>query len=537
MNKLNHFLLFVFLLAVVALTGCTVSEQNKIGSFTLSGLTADKIIVTDVIPKYETGKGITDYSTAFETKTIAVKGGKATIELGESPVFIELGSSYPKAVLADYENSPFGFNPANVFIQGYPNNGFVDASNIGVKWHRGGLYVFWFMVQQDINIPTYDFTKYDGQWKKVPEDINILANIEIAPTPLISPRENKDRNLSEREKALKYVKEGSFLPTDEEKYVAFVHAAVERYDGDGIDDMPGLKNPVKYWQVGNEPPRGLTNYAEFLKLTYDAIKESCSDCTVLIGGVPGMPPVSLYLSQFDQSYIPILNKVAELGKSFDIFDFHWYGNADGDYKGAEEVYNYIKQKLDALGISHGEYWITEMGAYSGDPSGEAKNVFSYQTEAQQAGDYLKRFVFSLSLGIKKIFPAFGLVEGFKHNDGYFDHTGLIYDGEESNDLGKGVKKLGYYTYKLMTEKLEGSEWDNIEVISDGANNIYAYKFNRKDLGKPVYVAWKDDFGEESKQETAAQKPEAKSGAKGKCGDGVCGPVEKANPEVCPQDCK
>ncbi|MBI2130025.1 hypothetical protein HYU07_07405, partial [Candidatus Woesearchaeota archaeon] len=87
------------------------------------------------------------------------------------------------------------------------------------------------------------------------------------------------------------------------------------------------------------------------------------------------------------------------------------------------------------------------------------------------------------------------------------------------------------------EKLEGSEWDNIEVISDGANNIYAYKFNRKDLGKPVYVAWKDDFGEESKQETAAQKPEAKSGAKGKCGDGVCGPVEKANPEVCPQDCK
>jgi len=26
-------------------------------------------------------------------------------------------------------------------------------------------------------------------------------------------------------------------------------------------------------------------------------------------------------------------------------------------------------------------------------------------------------------------------------------------------------------------------------------------------------------------------------SKGKCGDGVCGPVEKANPSVCPQDCK
>ena len=183
-----------------------------------------------------------------------------------------------------------------------------------------------------------------------------------------------------------------------------------------------------------------------------------------------------------------------------------------------------------------EYWITEMGSYSGNPSG-AKDIFSYQTESQQAGDYLKRFVFSISLGIKKIFPAFGLAEGFKHNDGYFDHTGLIYDEEGSNDLGKGVKKLGYYTYKLMTEKLEGSDWDNIETIIDGTNNIYVYKFYRRDLGKPIYVAWKDDFGGEKTEETnAAEKPQQSSGTTGKCGDGVCGPVEKANPNICPQDC-
>jgi len=466
------------------------SGDTETGSFILSGLAANRITVTEAIPKYETGKDVTNYDSAFNKEIINVKNGKATIELGGSPVFIDLDSSYSKANLASYGDSPFGFHPANAFIKGSADNGFTDASNIGIKWARQGLYVFWFIVQPDINLPDYDFTKYDEQWENVPEDINILANIGIAPAALM--RGGSERaDSSETEKAKEYFKDGTFLPTNEEKYVAFVHAAVERYDGDGIDDIPGLKNPVKYWQVGNEPPGGLANYAEFLKLTYDAIKESCSDCKVLIGGVPGLPPASTYLSQFDSSYLLILEKAAELGKSFDIFDFHWYGNAVGDYKGAEEVYNHIKQKLNGLGIFPQEYWITEMGAYSGDPSGDAKDVSTYQTEAQQAADYLKRFVFPLSIGIKKIFPAFGLVEGFHHNDGYFDHTGLIYDGGGSDDLGAGVKKLGYYTYKLMTEKLEGSDWNNIETISDGTGNIYVYKFYRKDLGKPVYVAWLD----------------------------------------------
>lgn len=518
---------------VFLINGCEGQNQVKLNSFTLSNLAADNIIVTDAIPKYETGKDVTDYDSAFNRQIINVKNGEASVELGANPVFIELDNSYPKATLADYKDSPFGFHPANVFIKNYPDNGFIDAASIGVKWARQGLYVFWFMVQPDIGIQNYDFTNYDEQWKSVPEDMNILANIAIAPAALM--RGGSERaDLSEIEKAKEYFKDGAHLPGNEESYIAFVHAAVERYDGDGIDDAPGLKNPVKYWQVGNEPPGGLANYAEFLKLTYDAIKESCSDCKVLIGGVPGLPPASTYLSQFDSSYLPILEKAAELGKSFDIFDFHWYGNAAGDYKGSEEAYNHIKQKLNGLGIYPEEYWITEIGAYSGDPAGAGgKENYPYQTESQQAGDYLKRFVFPLSMGIKKIFPAFGLVEGFHHNDGYFDHTGLIYDGEGSDDLGAGVKKLGYYTYKLMTEKLEGSDWNSIEVISEGTNGIYIYKFYRKDLAKPVYVAWKD-AGEESKQETA-RKPEAKSGTKGKCGDGVCGSVEMQSGK-CPEDC-
>jgi membrane protease subunit (stomatin/prohibitin family) len=37
--------------------------------------------------------------------------------------------------------------------------------------------------------------------------------------------------------------------------------------------------------------------------------------------------------------------------------------------------------------------------------------------------------------------------------------------------------------------------------------------------------------------TGGQIQPPAGGATGKCGDGVCGPAEKANPSLCPKDCK
>ena len=86
------------------------------------------------------------------------------------------------------------------------------------------------------------------------------------------------------------------------------------------------------------------------------------------------------------------------------------------------------------------------------------------------------------------------MEGFKHDGGYFDYTGLIYDGQDAGDAGLGVKKLGYYTYKKMTETLEGSDWNSIERIRE-SGDVYIYKFLKN--GHPVYVAWWDYFNDGS----------------------------------------
>jgi hypothetical protein len=385
------------------------------------------------------------------------------------------GRTTPTPTVRDLAlESPFGFHPAEVSKPGYDNNGYGDAENIGVKWTRPGIYAFWFIVQPDLTVQEYDFSDYDQQWSAIPASMTILANISPGPT-------SEGRVLP-----------GSYLPINEAQYIAFVKATVERYDGDGMDDMPGLLNASKYWQVGNEPNTTRSGFAGLQSMTYTAIKEACPDCMVLIGGVPGMP--ADYLSSFDVYYKPILDELS--GKYVDIMDFHWYGNATGDYKGAKEAHDHIRSALNAAGFPAIPMWITEMGSYSGnltDPP-QPPSDYLFQTEHQQALDYFKRFVYPLSFGVKKIFSGFGPMEGFKYDGGYFDYTGLIYDGWGGGDPGLGVKKLAYYTYKKMTEVLEGSDWDAIQTMQE-SDNVYAYKFVKN--GSPVYVAWWDYFEEPS----------------------------------------
>lgn len=384
-------------------------------------------------------------------------------------------------------DSPFGFHPSAVVPSEYKiSSPFDFANDIGIKWDRPVVYFFWFSIQPDLNQPTFKWDNYDKYLKALPNAINLMGNIAIG-----SPRQAASRYTT-------YAKnEKSFLPKDAEAYKQFVKTVVERYDGDGKNDMSGLAKPIKYWQADNEPPHGMTDYAEFLKITYEAVKEADPSAKVIIGGVPGMPPTSDYLKIFDKFYLPILNDLAKSNKKyFDVFDFHWYGNATDDYRGVKEVFEHIKNKVDALGLTPPDgYWITEMGTYSGDPlpmpavPGLISTDYSYQTEKQQAIDLVKRYVYPLSFGIKKIFMAFGLTEGFQNDGGYFDFNGLIYDGKFNNDQGKGVKKLGYYTYKKMTEILEGSDWENIKMVQE-KDGVYVYKFTKSN--KSIWAAWNDN---------------------------------------------
>jgi len=393
------------------------------------------------------------------------------LQLGPTPMVLEASRA------SDALASPFGFHPASVQRAGYPDNGFVDAEAIGVRWHRPPLYAFWFLIQPNLGDPTYDWTLHDQQYGSVPAGMRVLAN--VAP----QGRFDQGRCLP-----------GSWVPIDVPQYAAFVHATVERYDGDGVDDMPGLASPIRHWQVGNEPnDLETSDFDELQRITYLAIKQAAPESSVLIGGVAGFP--AGYVADFDVRYAPILERLS--GGFVDALDFHWYGTAGGEYRlvdtlTSEDVLAHVRATLLGAGFAPDlPLWITEMGSYSGAPQGP----FPPQSERQQAGDVFKRFVFPLARGVSKVFPAFGLMEGFMHDDGYFDHTGLIYDGAGSGDLGLGVKKLGYYTYARMTAGLEGADWSTLALLHDGTGTDHLYLASVERDGRTVHAAWWDTFDE------------------------------------------
>ena len=43
------------------------------------------------------------------------------------------------------------------------------------------------------------------------------------------------------------------LGEQQEAYLSFVRRAVERYDGDGVEDFEGLVEPITVWEIDNEP--------------------------------------------------------------------------------------------------------------------------------------------------------------------------------------------------------------------------------------------------------------------------------------------
>lgn len=135
----------------------------------------------------------------------------------------------------------------------------------------------------------------------------------------------------------------AYVPADLAAYQACVKALVERYDGDGIDDMPGLPAPIRYWEVDNEPdlknsnpPRNARRtydpetfcrpeeYATILLATSSAIRAADSDARILALGLyrPHAARGQAYGAE-------VLQQPGVLA-AFDILSLHTYADDDGE---------------------------------------------------------------------------------------------------------------------------------------------------------------------------------------------------------------
>jgi len=94
---------------------------------------------------------------------------------------------------------------------------------------------------------------------------------------------------------------------------AFVARIAERYDGDGVNDMPGLRAPVRYFQAANEfnsptnrsggwvgAPRDLVSY---INAAHDAVKSANPRAVFVLGGIASFNMDILLLDQNRASFV------------------------------------------------------------------------------------------------------------------------------------------------------------------------------------------------------------------------------------------
>ncbi|CAK8714503.1 hypothetical protein KKHLCK_03565 [Candidatus Electrothrix laxa] len=413
----------------------------------------------------------------------------------------------------------FGIHPSS-------EDNYTYAKDLGINFNREGVYLVWDWVDTDKNgnfslknataAPRDDdpaeeeyIINYDDERQRLLDIDGIPLMNNICPFQAEDQFENEFQN--EEEKAI---------------YQSFVKKVVERYDGDsdlgcsidnGIDcynsgdnefpdqDLISIlqTNSIKYWQVCNDvmdvcdgdecevDENYAQKYAEVMELTYTAVKESCPDCQVLIAGDSSK---DLYPAVYDLL----------AGNYIDIIDKHFF-DYNGDYANIPEEMDFLNYKLESAGFDLDKlrFWITETGTYSGQPvddrdvDEEEKETPPYQTEKEQAQELIKRYAVSFGYGIEKVLWAWGVKDGFNCECCKFDYTGLIYEGNSGpdtcdedgiSDRGEGVKKLAYFSYKMMTQKLK--DFISVETTTS-SNGTYVYKFINNEGGS-VYIGWSEN---------------------------------------------
>jgi hypothetical protein len=154
----------------------------------------------------------------------------------------------------------------------------------------------------------------------------------------------------------------------------FVHQVVSRY-GDR----------VTHWEIWNEPEWDYfwtgtsAEYAQLLKVGYQATKAACSDCTVLFGG--------LHYWENPSYYKWVLNTISDDPDAaannyfFDVMSVHIYSRSSTAY----DIINEIRGGMTAR-VSDHPIWLTETGVPvwddgSVDPSPEKYDYAATQEEA------------------------------------------------------------------------------------------------------------------------------------------------------------
>ncbi len=241
------------------------------------------------------------------------------------------------------------------------------------------------------------------------------------------------------------------------EYSAFLADIVERYDGDGINDMPGLTTPVLFWQIHNEPEgdhcglfrNDAAAFMTLMKTSYELIHQSCPNCKVLNGGA-GIP---LWRESDNLPGTTFWRDYAALGGAqyIDVIAIHYNDGKSAGFGSIDNFETQIRRARELLGPTK-PVWVTEYGVQLGTAGN-----FAGMTEAQAGAWFIRFDAAGLAGGVSRFFPD---AASFTTPD--------------------GRTYLPYYVNRLVEAELGG--FSAATKIASGQ-----YKFTVR--GSDVYVLW------------------------------------------------
>jgi hypothetical protein len=396
-----------------------------------------------------------------------------TIRLGTAGVVEPLESAF--GVFAGYAANEFDWFTSNAGL--VDNAGYwewVDNhfSILGAHWTRSNLQFMWDFIEPEIGAGYF--------WDNAMLTDGILANVYDSPAGV---------------QMLAVIHEGigdgdlRNPMADPTAHSAYVSAAVERFDGDGIDDATPSVN-VRWWQVGNEIPdwldsgRSALDYVDYFRHCRSAV-------------LAADPAARLVLIAPTQAFTidPFLNQViGELATAheFDAIDLHHWGPADAFRMQALPNYRSI---LDSHGLNDVEIWSCEHSTWSASPP-----LHPAQDETQQAQSLIKRCVWNRANGLDKLFWN-SLVDWheFAGDPGsIFNSVGLVSDGQFNGDEPDQLnqERRAYWSYRLLAEHIDNGiatfVGEVVDVHDEGEGiELYAYEFQRDADAERFFILWSD----------------------------------------------
>lgn len=508
-------------------------NNNKPSAVINIGKGTTRIKVTEIVPNKDSGKliGKMNYDDVFNSYYENVKeDGDVVVKLGTKPIYIEKSAS--RSVLTESKTQisqdfPFGIsNPYDQKDLEVKAELPAVLKDLGLSKDENGVAGFVVdEITRKLTEKTCDKTtcqEYD--FTPARDLINLIVGqgkvglwVVLGSPSYYQFTDGKQRQEGE-EKTKTYFPDG---PVSRQAYKKWLSALVNEVNSYGRKVSGDDNWHAIGWNLHNEVAldykktfdndfdKATVAYANFAIDSAEILRKLSPQSKIVLAGSGEGIDLRGFGGDFYKSVFLKLKQTKLDYEPFDLWESHWFERGNADYKTNEKGYgvkDFIKFLKDNE-YGDKEFVIRAGGTYTGQNLQERKGFMNnYQSEQDQAGFLIKRFIYNLANGAKKI--AWSTVYERDKYQGernvHFQYISLIYDGYPDGiskkqeciegilpcpDPGFGVKKLSYFSYKKIVEMLKGSDWNNIQTIQE-KDGVYVYKLSKN--GKPFWVAWNDN---------------------------------------------